>query len=193
MVGREQQLLLGIDTGGTYTDAVLFRRDTGVMAKAKSLTTKHDLAIGISGAVEAVIEQFKGDVSEIALVSISTTLATNALVEGKGGAVGLVMIGFEQADMEKAGLAEALGSDPVVFIPGGHDVQGNERPLDLTGLDQFLEDHGNAISGFAIAGYFAVRNASHELKAKAYLTEKTGLAATCSHELSSNSAGPNAR
>ncbi len=190
MVEREQQILLGIDTGGTYTDAVLFRRDIGVLAKAKSLTTKHDLSIGISGAVDAVIGQFSGDVSEIGLVSISTTLATNALVEGKGGAVGLIMIGFEEADMEKAGLADALGSDPVIFIPGGHDVQGNERPLDLTPLDQFLKDHGDAISGFAIAGYFAVRNASHELKAKAYLTEKTGLPSTCSHELSSKLGGP---
>lgn len=190
MVGREQQVLLGIDTGGTYTDAVLFRRDTGVLAKAKSLTTKHNLAIGISGAVEAVIDQFSGDVSEIALVSISTTLATNALVEGKGGAVGLVMIGFEEADMEKAGLSDALGSDPVVFIPGGHDVQGNERPLDLEPLDAFLTEHGDSISGFAIAGYFAVRNASHELRVKAYLSEKTGLASTCSHELSSKLGGP---
>ncbi len=48
-------LLLGIDTGGTYTDAVLFHETDGVLAKAKSLTTRHDLAIGIAGAVDAVI------------------------------------------------------------------------------------------------------------------------------------------
>ena len=189
-MSRDHKVLLGIDTGGTYTDAVLYTRANGVQAKAKSLTTKHDLAIGISGAVDAVLEQFSGSASEIALVSISTTLATNALVEGKGGSVGLIMIGFEEADMEKSGLRDALGGDPVVFIPGGHDVQGNERPLDISPLDGFLSQHGNKVSGFAIAGYFAVRNASHELKVKEYLTEKTGLASTCSHELSSKLGGP---
>ena len=161
-----------------------------MQAKAKSLTTKHDLAIGISGAVDAVLEQFSGAASDIALVSISTTLATNALVEGKGGSVGLVMIGFEEADMEKSGLRDALGGDPVVFIPGGHDVQGNEKPLDMSPLESFLSEHGDKVSGFAIAGYFAVRNASHELKVKEYLTERTGLASTCSHELSSKLGGP---
>ena len=50
-------LFLGIDTGGTYTDAVLWSEATGVAAKAKALTTRHDLAVGISGAVDAVLAQ----------------------------------------------------------------------------------------------------------------------------------------
>ena len=186
----ENKILLGIDTGGTYTDAVLFSDEAGVIAKAKSLTTKHDLSIGISGAVDAVLDQFKGEASKIALTSISTTLATNALVEGKGGSIGLVMIGFDEQDMEKSGLKEALAGDPVIFIPGGHDVSGNERTLDMSGLDSFIKEHGQNISGFAIAGYFAVRNASHELAVRDYLIEKTGLATTCSHELSSKLGGP---
>ena len=190
MTTRENKILLGIDTGGTYTDAVLFSHAQGVMAKAKSLTTKHDLAIGISGAIGTALEAFNGTPEEIALVSISTTLATNALVEGKGGSVGLVMIGFDEADMQKAGLATALGGDPVVFISGGHDVQGNERPLDMSPLDAFIAQHGDKVSGFAIAGIFAVRNATHELKVRELLTEKTGLPCTCSHELSSKLGGP---
>ena len=145
MTTRENKILLGIDTGGTYTDAVLFSHAQGVMAKAKSLTTKHDLAIGISGAIGTALEAFNGTPEEIALVSISTTLATNALVEGKGGSVGLVMIGFDEADMQKAGLATALGGDPVVFISGGHDVQGNERPLDMSPLDAFIAQHGDCL------------------------------------------------
>jgi len=48
-------IALGIDTGGTYTDAVLVEHETGrVLAGAKALTTRHDLAVGISGAIEAV-------------------------------------------------------------------------------------------------------------------------------------------
>ncbi|MEM9279145.1 MAG: hydantoinase/oxoprolinase family protein, partial [Pseudomonadota bacterium] len=190
MQQTENQVLLGIDTGGTYTDAVLFTYDDGVLAKAKSLTTKHDLSIGISGAVDAVLDQYNGEVSDIVLVSLSTTLATNALVEGKGGSVGLVMIGFNEEDMERAGLREALGGDPVIFVPGGHNVQGNEKPLDTSALQGFIEQHEDNVSGFAVAGYFAVRNATHELKVKELLAEATNLPVTCSHELSSKLGGP---
>ena len=44
-------LLLGVDTGGTYTDAVLIRDEKEVIASAKSLTTRADLAIGVGGAI----------------------------------------------------------------------------------------------------------------------------------------------
>ena len=80
-------ILLGIDTGGTYTDAVLFDEDCGVISSAKSLTTKHDLSVGVGTAVGAVLPQ---DRSTIRLVSLSTTLATNAIVEGHGSPVCLI-------------------------------------------------------------------------------------------------------
>jgi N-methylhydantoinase A/oxoprolinase/acetone carboxylase beta subunit len=48
-------ILLGIDTGGTYTDAVLFDDHAGVIGSAKALTTKHDLAEGIRNAIDAVL------------------------------------------------------------------------------------------------------------------------------------------
>ncbi|MEM7191206.1 MAG: hydantoinase/oxoprolinase N-terminal domain-containing protein, partial [Pseudomonadota bacterium] len=85
-------LMLGIDTGGTYTDAVIYD-DTapppGILTKAKSPTTHHDLSIGIDGAISAVLNSGIS-AAEIALVSVSTTLATNALVENKGGRVALI-------------------------------------------------------------------------------------------------------
>ncbi|HAB76667.1 MAG TPA: hydantoinase, partial [Planktomarina temperata] len=77
-------ILLGVDTGGTYTDAVLIRDDTDVIASAKSLTTRTDLALGIGSAVRAVLAEADVAPGEIALASLSTTLATNALVEGQG-------------------------------------------------------------------------------------------------------------
>ena len=67
---------LGIDTGGTYTDAVLFDESVGVERTAKSLTTKHDLLIGIRGAVDRVLGEKVQRNHQIELVSISTTLAT---------------------------------------------------------------------------------------------------------------------
>ncbi|CDZ42957.1 hydantoinase/oxoprolinase family protein [Neorhizobium galegae] len=183
-------LLLGIDTGGTYTDAVLFREGEGVIAKAKSLTTRHDLAVGIAGAVDAVLEKSAAPASAIGLVSLSTTLATNALVEGQGGRAALIMVGFTEEDLTRGGLAEALGSDPVIFLPGGHDVHGNETPLDMTALEAAMPALAGTVSSFAVAGYFAVRNPAHEIRVRDRIRALSHLPVTCSHELSSKLGGP---
>ncbi|WP_426238406.1 hydantoinase/oxoprolinase N-terminal domain-containing protein [Pararhizobium sp. DWP1-1-3] len=183
-------LLLGIDTGGTYTDAVLFSETQGVVAKAKALTTRHDLSVGIAGAVEAVLRQAKAPASAIGLVSLSTTLATNALVEGQGGRAGLVMIGFGPEDLKRDGLLEALGTDPVIFLPGGHNVHGGETLLDMTLLDEALPQLTTQVSSFAVAGYFAVRNPAHEQRVRDRIREVSHLPVTCSHELSSKLGGP---
>ncbi len=113
-------LLLGVDTGGTYTDAVLLRDEREVVASAKALTTRHDLAIGIGRAVAEVLRASGAQAGEIGLASLSTTLATNALVEGQGGRAGLIYIGFRGGDLAAHGLAEALGGDPALVIAGGH-------------------------------------------------------------------------
>ncbi|HEV2896932.1 MAG TPA: hydantoinase/oxoprolinase family protein [Pseudaminobacter sp.] len=183
-------LFLGIDTGGTYTDAVLWSEAAGVAAKAKSLTTRHDLAVGISGAVGAVLEKAKVDPAAIKLVSMSTTLATNALVEGQGGRVALVMIGFSEADLARDGLKAALGTDPVVFCGGGHDVHGNAKPLMLDELEAALPELAKGVSGFAVCAYFATRNPAHEIFARDLIRERTGLPVTASHELSAKLGGP---
>ena len=183
-------ILLGIDTGGTYTDAVLFRQGEGVIAKAKSLTTRHDLADGIAGAVDAVLLKSGHSASEIGLVSLSTTLATNALVEGQGGRAALVMIGFGPEDLTRGGLAEALGNDPVIFLPGGHDVHGNETPLDVSELESAMSGLGSGVSSFAVAGYFAVRNPAHEIRVRDRIRDLSHLPVTCSHELTSKLGGP---
>ena len=183
-------LFLGIDTGGTYTDAVLWSETAGVVAKAKALTTRHDLAVGISGAVDAVLSRAAVDPAAVKLVSMSTTLATNALVEGQGGRVALVMLGFSEADMARDGLRAALGSDPVVFCPGGHDVHGNPHPLHLEALEQALPELGASVSGFAVCAYFAVRNPAHEIAARDLIRDRTGLPVTASHELSAKLGGP---
>ncbi|MCV3239785.1 hydantoinase/oxoprolinase family protein [Mesorhizobium sp. ZC-5] len=183
-------LFLGIDTGGTYTDAVLWSEAGGVAAKAKALTTRHDLAVGIAGAVDAVLDKAGVDPAAIKLASMSTTLATNALVEGQGGRVALVMIGFSEADLSRDGLRAALGTDPVIFLPGGHDVHGNAHPLILDGLEAALPELEKSVSGFAVCAYFAVRNPAHEIAARDLIRERTGLPVTASHELSAKLGGP---
>ena len=91
-------IALGIDTGGTFTDAALIEQQTGrVLASAKSLTTHDDLSRGIVKAISAVLDDLRHadspeDMGDISLVGLSTTLATNAIVEGQGCPVCLLLV-----------------------------------------------------------------------------------------------------
>lgn len=184
-------LLLGVDTGGTYTDAVLIRDEKEVIASAKSLTTRADLAIGVGGAIWAVLEQSGCGAAEVSMAALSTTLATNALVEGQGGRVALVYIGFAEADLDRHGLKDALKGDPALVLAGGHNHAGGEvTALDVEGLRGFLQEHAGGVSGFAVASVFATRNPAHEQEAARIITEMTGAPVTCSHQLSAKLNGP---
>ena len=130
-------MLIGIDTGGTFTDAVVYDEAEGVLATAKA-RTRPDLAIGIAESLDAVLAEAARTGSGpdgpegISLVSLSTTLATNALVEGVGGRIALVFIGYSEAELDRGGLREALGDSPVILVDGGHDSMGVEAtPLDI--------------------------------------------------------------
>ncbi|WP_238372271.1 hydantoinase/oxoprolinase family protein [Heliomarina baculiformis] len=184
-------ILLGVDTGGTYTDAVLLRGEDEVIASAKALTTRQDLAIGVGEAVGAVLGKAGVSAAEVSLASLSTTLATNALVEGQGGRVALVYIGFREEDLARHGLAEVLRGDPSVVLAGGHDHAGGAVcPLDVAGLRGFLDEVAGGVSAFAVAGQFATRNPGHEIEAARVIAEVTGLPVTCSHQLSARLNGP---
>ena len=184
-------ILLGVDTGGTYTDAVLIRDETEVIASAKALTTRHDLAIGVGNAVSAVMTQSGVAPQDIAMASLSTTLATNALVEGQGGRVALIYVGFRARDLEAHGLSEALRGDPCLLLTGGHDHAGAEvAALDETALTAFLETHKKDVSGFAVASQFATRNPAHELRVAQLVAQIAGRPVSASHSLSAKLNGP---
>jgi N-methylhydantoinase A/oxoprolinase/acetone carboxylase beta subunit len=183
---------LGVDTGGTYTDAVIVDEAADrVIGSAKSLTTRGDLALGIGRAVDAALAQSGVTADQVALVSLSTTLATNALVEGQGGRVALIFAGFDADDLERGGLTEALKGDPVVQIAGGHSHAGAETaPLDLVALEARLRELGPEVMGFAVAARFATRNPAHELAIRDLIRRVTLRPVTCSHELSAQLNGP---
>ena len=185
-------LVIGLDTGGTYTDAALLDTATGtVRATGKSLTTRDDLSIGVGGAIRRVLEDFDGSAADIDLVSLSTTLATNAVVEGVGGRVGLLMIGFDETSLQRADLARALGQDPVFFINGGHAADGApQAQLDEAAIREAVNATEGEVSAYAVAGHFATRNPAHESRTRDLLRDLTGAPVTCSHELSSSLGGP---
>ena len=183
-------LSLGVDTGGTYTDAVLIRDESEVIASAKALTTRHDLAQGIAAAVREVLHASGVAPARIGLACLSTTLATNALVEGQGGRAALVYVGFQGRDLDGHGLREALGPDPVLLLAGGHDHAGQEvAPLDETAVSAWLDSIDPA-SAYAVAAQFATRNPDHELRVARLIAARTGRPVSLSHDLSARLNGP---
>jgi len=186
--------LIGVDTGGTFTDAAIIEaRGHRVVARAKAITTKGDLAIGVSEAITLAVAQLPQGLhaQDIGLVSVSTTLATNAVVEGHGSAVGVVLIGFDAQMVARTGIAQAFPGLPITVIAGGHDHNGEARvPLDTAALDAALDQMAGQVEAFAVASTFAVRNAAHEHAAREHIVARTGKPVTLSTELSSELDAP---
>lgn len=180
-------VVLGIDTGGTYTDAALVDHDSGgVLAGAKALTTRHDLAIGIEKAVRAVMDREAVPAADVRLVALSTTLATNAIVEGQGRSVGLLLIGYDQDLVRQYDLERELATERLAYVRGGHDVVGEEQePLDEQAARSAILAWRDHVEGFAVSGFFGVYNPAHELRVKELVQSLTGLPVTCGHELTS--------
>ncbi|NLT37232.1 MAG: hydantoinase/oxoprolinase family protein [Methanomassiliicoccus sp.] len=167
---------LGIDTGGTYTDAVIVdMKDGRVLCKAKALTTHHDLAQGIEMAIEKLDHMH---FLHVGLMAISSTLATNAVVEGKGCRVGLIVIGHE--------IGSNIPVDEIVEIQGGHNLHG--VPQSWLGIDQakeFVTRVKNRVDAFAVSSYLSIRNPEHENIIKNMIHSISSSPVVCGHELSS--------
>jgi len=177
-------LVIGIDTGGTYTDAVLIDSTSGsVQRKAKAVTTPHDLSIGIANSINSLGDL---DFQNVRMVSISTTLATNSIVEGHGGRVALLLIGYDKEIMQQSGLADRLPVEGICYINGGHNVKGDEVcPLDTESAFRAIQQYKNWVDAFAVSGYFSVMNPDHELQLRKMIQEQTSAPVVCGHELTS--------
>jgi N-methylhydantoinase A/oxoprolinase/acetone carboxylase beta subunit len=188
-----QGLWLGLDTGGTFTDAVVLADRRRVIASAKSLTTPWNLAVGIGKAIRAVLDLLPAGLGrrDVSLVSVSTTLATNAVVENRFSPVCTLLIGFDDAMTERSGLQRPGSGGLVVRIQGGHGATGEESaPLDEAAVTAAVADHEARVEAFAVAANFSVRNPAHELRARKLIRASTPKPVTCAHELSSKLDAP---
>ncbi len=171
---------LGIDAGGTCTDAVAYDFDSDeILHAGKALTTVWDFAEGISAALDAMKS---GSLDNIALVALSTTLATNAIVEGQGQRVGLLL-------MPPPGIyrPDEFGHSPAAIIKGRMRIDGSQtEPVDrdevITHARKMMDKYG--VTAFAISGYGAASNPSHELAVREIIENETGCVVCCGHELS---------
>jgi N-methylhydantoinase A/oxoprolinase/acetone carboxylase beta subunit len=169
-------LVLGIDTGGTFTDCALVDTETRqVLRKAKAPTTREDLAIGITRSIEHL---GNSGLDDITFVALSTTLATNAVVEGRRARTGLILIGKQ--------LDRPLPADVIVTVDGRVTIKGQAvTRLDHEGLDRAVERMSGCIDALAISGVASVRNPILEIEAKDYLKDRLSVPIVCAHEMSS--------
>ena len=181
-------LRLGIDTGGTFTDAVLVDDDRRIVAAEKSLTTRFDLTMGIGDVIDKLPASM---LEEIIMVSLSTTLTTNSVVEDLGAPVCVMLPGYNESQVKQSGLLDILSPQLVVILEGGFDAVGKEQhKLDEDSARRAIIKLQDQVSAFAISSMFGTRNSSHENILKAMVTEITGMPVICGHELASSLGAP---
>ncbi|HEY9090184.1 hydantoinase/oxoprolinase family protein [Parasphingorhabdus sp.] len=172
---------LGVDVGGTFTDLLLFDQDTGAFWRHKTPSTPHDSSQGIQNGLLAICETAGIQPSDIEFFLHGTTVATNAMLEGKGSRVGLVVSeGYRQVmqiarSFVPGGLAgwivwpkpEPLAAlEDTVEIEGRMDARGNEvsaiNEAQIRAELEILRDSGiEALTVSLMNGYL---NGAHETR-----------------------------
>ncbi len=170
------QFSLGIDAGGTYTDAILVRNsDSSIVSSSKALTTYPDLVVGIRNAINSLDQEH---LHKVSLVSVSTTLATNTVLEGTGSPVALILVGEHPQKGD-------FPAKYTVLVEGGHSFNGEEtQPLDVEKVRDFTAKVRTEVEAFAVSSFFSIRNPEHEIAIRAIVHELTGMPVVCGHEFS---------
>lgn len=182
-MNESNALVLGIDTGGTYTDGILLEyQSRRILTTHKSLTTKRDLSIGIEEVINGIQIE---DPFAIKMVSISTTLATNSIAEGKSKRVALLLIGYDPELIAAFQMQTRFSTPHFFYVTGGHDLYGREKdPLDLDNLVDKVKSIKDQVDAIAVSGYFSPLNPEHEDRARSAVTEICELPIVLGHQLS---------
>ncbi|MBS5282131.1 MAG: hydantoinase/oxoprolinase family protein, partial [Butyricicoccus pullicaecorum] len=175
---------IGIDTGGTSTDAVLIDLDTrAILDTSKALTTHYDLMVGILNALDGLNPEL---CREAELAGLSTTLATNACVESKARKSRLLLLGIDHQGIARNGARFGLNDpDDIRYLPCRTTIRGEvlEEP-DWSVLRQHAREWFFDVEAVAVCEIFAVRNEGVvEKKAAQIIEEETGLPVVVSSTL----------
>ncbi len=165
---------LGIDTGGTYTDSVIIDMETNeIISRSKALTTRDDLIKGIVASLKGL-----DSTDGISIVSLSSTLATNSIVEGKSCRVGLIVLG------KKFGHTVRVAQ--YAYIDAQLDLKGRTvKRLSTKEAEAAIESMRGKVDVLAVVGYMSVRNPSHEETVRSMAERMLGIPVVCAHDLTS--------
>ena len=177
---KENTLRIGIDVGGTNTDAVVIDSTDSVVAKTKTPTTS-DIQGGISNALESVLSGVTESIDKITHVMLGTTHATNAILERQdlNRIVSIRVAGPASHaipplfDWPGELRREVLVGE--VIVDGGSELNGQEiAEFDREHLSQFLSQIDDKIDAVAITGVFSPVVPDHELAARDVAKEVLG-------------------
>ena len=175
---------IGIDTGGTYTDAVIYDfSNNNVICSSKALTTHEQLETGIINALSLLNQTY---FSQVEIVALSTTLATNACVENKGGRAKLMFFGVDKKVFDMVGVNYGLTDKNDVYLcESSSDFNGSKAiEPDWDNLFDNLSDWLCDAQGLGIVEVFAMNNgAMLEKRAKEKVLERYDIPVVCGHEL----------
>ena len=184
-------LRLGIDVGGTNTDAVLLD-DAGEVLRWGKVSTTPDVLHGIASALRHVLDGV--DQSDIAQAMLGTTHAANAVIQRKGlERVGVLRLGAPASlaigpgAAWPADLAQAV-LGPVRIARGGFEFDGSEiAALDEEAIREFAAECAGSVKAVAVSSIFSPASAEHELRAAELLRSELGedFALSLSHEVGS--------
>jgi N-methylhydantoinase A/oxoprolinase/acetone carboxylase beta subunit len=179
----QDALVLGIDTGGTYTDGILMAYHTReILAYHKSLTTKRDFSIGIEAVIQGIHIE---DPAAIQMVSVSTTLATNAIAEGKSKRVALLLIGYDPELIASFKMEARFATPIFYYFTGGHNLHGQEKAaLDLQAILAKVGEIKTAVDAIAVSSYFSPLNPEHENRCFKAISSVCDLPVVLGHQLS---------
>jgi len=170
--------IIGIDTGGTYTDAVLLEKQSGkVITTAKKPTTHYQLAHGTGDVLSELFNKSTVAPEQIDTVVVSSTLATNSVVENKGARVAVIVIGYVKHFK--------LPVKAVIFVKGGHTIQGTEEePLDLDYLVELVNGLKSEVDAYGVCSAMSMKNPTHELVTEKAINMLDPKPVFCSHRVS---------
>jgi N-methylhydantoinase A len=168
-------MLLGVDVGGTFTDAVLL--GGGVLATAKAPTTPEDQSLGVMAAVEAVLARAGRAAGDVTAFAHGMTVATNALLEGRHARTALVATeGFtdvvELGRQARADLYRLCATRPAPLVPPALRFGARERMTPSGPLRELTPDAAEALArsvaaaepeAVAVVLLHAYRHPQHEL------------------------------
>jgi N-methylhydantoinase A len=192
--------LVGVDTGGTFTDLIAVEQTTGELRRAKVPSVSGDPSAAVLDAMDKL---FAAGINpgDISLFVHGTTVATNALLEGKGVRTGLLITRGFRAVYEARGWSQPRGSDlldtfyqkPPLLAPQWLTEEVRERldyrgevvaPLDEAGLrDSVHRLKAKGVEALAVCFLFSFLNPAHERRAAEIVAE---VAPECRISLSSN-------
>ncbi|MCL4352207.1 MAG: hydantoinase/oxoprolinase family protein [Firmicutes bacterium] len=183
---------LGIDVGGTNTDAVILTPDDMVVAKTKTPVTR-DVVSSIRDAVRAVLKDSELPADAISHAMLGTTQVTNAIIERQRlNPVGMIRIGAPATLAVPpltgwpASLKEMV-QRASIMVRGGHEFDGRPMaPLGLNDIRRFLDENAHTLSSIAVTAVFSPVNAEHELAVRDLIgDEYPHLTVSLSHEIGS--------